>query len=833
MLNILKTLPLRLITMKYSKTLGLSYLNFFLMKLFFSIMATMLAWGAINAQTVPSAHVLSEGKIEFNFLDFGENQSNYFPHMQGWSSDSNLFAADGQNLSGDLAINGDWPLDVAPASTANHIQNAYDAADHRGIRIQSSQNRSLTALPAGIMFHLNTENIDSALIFYDLVGFVGQVPGSLHLLYRIGSTGDFIEIPEGRYRAATAGVSTRGSFSFGLPPATMGHPSVHFFMAVTKEAANFPNEAPLNSIGVTFEIDKVEFLPVNPTNPVPHVLGNGPLFFDGFEDPSQTVYPNFMQGWVGESIEAATGDDYPTNLIPILDSDLMPNGTDNAVSGVHNEGDNGVSIKADRDISTNQSLAIAINTVGVTGIDFSWKAISTFSTVDGNSVVQLQYRVGSEGDWTNLDGHDYLNSSGSATAGTMQNFGPTRLPTELENQEEVQFRWFAYLNGATFNGSNRTSIDSVLIATETAEGQPPIAAFTISNDEPDAGQIVTFTNQSAGEPDSYLWNFGDGIDSTSTETSPFHTYSEGGEYIVSLIATNGFGSDTAYDTVLVYQNFAPTAEDDVSSTPKNTPDTIQVASNDFDEENNINLSSVAVVSEPSSGAVEPQGDGSLIYMPNTDFVGDDEFTYEICDLDGLCDTAQVTIRVFETGGGNFAPRAKNDVATTDQDLAVNVKVLANDIDVDGQLDVQTLAVTIDATNGTTTVNVSESTITFTPNQGYSGVDSFQYTICDDADETLCDSAWVTVTVNKVATSVNSNANAVKVYPNPASDMINIELTGSGTSTVRIFNVLGKTVYSTQTSLKSFAIDVNDFTSGVYFLQVENNLGLNQKTVVIK
>jgi PKD repeat protein len=571
-----------------------------------------------------------------------------------------------------------------------------------------------------------------------------------------------------------------------------------------------------------------------PTHPVPHVLANGDFLFEGFDDAEQTNYPPFFQGWTGQSVDVVNGTGgYPTNLIATGDTELLgssaaPNGT-----SVKNEGASGISIQANRTEGTPQSIALAINTKGASGIDISWTGLSTFSFIDGNTTMQLQYRIGELGEWVNVEGHEYLNTAGSATVGTTKDFGPFRLPAEAEGQDVVEFRWINFLSAPISNNSNRSAVDNISITTEGATGQTPIAAFTISNDEPGAGQIVTFTNQSAGEPDSYLWNFGDGIDSTSTETSPFHTYSEGGEYIVSLIATNGFGSDTAYDTVLVYQNFAPTAEDDVSSTPKNTPDTIQVASNDFDEENNINLSSVAVVSEPSSGAVEPQGDGSLIYMPNTDFVGDDEFTYEICDLDGLCDTAQVTIRVFETGGGNFAPRAKNDVATTDQDLAVNVKVLANDIDVDGQLDVQTLAVTIDATNGTTTVNVSESTITFTPNQGYSGVDSFQYTICDDADETLCDSAWVTVTVNKVATSVNSNANAVKVYPNPASDMINIELTGSGTSTVRIFNVLGKTVYSTQTSLKSFAIDVNDFTSGVYFLQVENNLGLNQKTVVIK
>lgn len=53
---------------------------------------------------------------------------------------------------------------------------------------------------------------------------------------------------------------------------------------------------------------------------------------------------------------------------------------------------------------------------------------------------------------------------------------------------------------------------------------------------------VTFTDSSTGTPTSWLWNFGDGV--TSTTQNPVHNYTAAGSYTVSLTATNSAGSDT-------------------------------------------------------------------------------------------------------------------------------------------------------------------------------------------------------------------------------------------------------------------------------------------------
>ena len=58
---------------------------------------------------------------------------------------------------------------------------------------------------------------------------------------------------------------------------------------------------------------------------------------------------------------------------------------------------------------------------------------------------------------------------------------------------------------------------------------------------------VEFTNTSAGDNLTYVWDFGDG--QTSVEHSPVHEYSAPGEFTVTLTTTNAFGVDIKTDTV--------------------------------------------------------------------------------------------------------------------------------------------------------------------------------------------------------------------------------------------------------------------------------------------
>lgn len=72
-------------------------------------------------------------------------------------------------------------------------------------------------------------------------------------------------------------------------------------------------------------------------------------------------------------------------------------------------------------------------------------------------------------------------------------------------------------------------------------GPAPVAAFSTSNTTPCAGTSISFTDASTNTPTSWLWNFGDG--NTSTSQNPSHTYASGGQYTVTLTATNSGGDD--------------------------------------------------------------------------------------------------------------------------------------------------------------------------------------------------------------------------------------------------------------------------------------------------
>lgn len=59
--------------------------------------------------------------------------------------------------------------------------------------------------------------------------------------------------------------------------------------------------------------------------------------------------------------------------------------------------------------------------------------------------------------------------------------------------------------------------------------------------------LVNFTNLSSLNSINYEWSFGNGL--TSNELNPSTTYSESGEYIISLTSSNAFCENTYYDTI--------------------------------------------------------------------------------------------------------------------------------------------------------------------------------------------------------------------------------------------------------------------------------------------
>lgn len=128
---------------------------------------------------------------------------------------------------------------------------------------------------------------------------------------------------------------------------------------------------------------------------------------------------------------------------------------------------------------------------------------------------------------------------------------------------------------------------------------------------------------------------------------------------------------------------------------------------------------------------------------------------------------------------NNAPVAVDDVATTDEDVAVIVDVLANDTDADN--DELSVASLNQPANGSATLN-GDGTVTYSPAAGYSGTESFTY---DVTDGTATDSGTVTITVNEVTDPPPPASISLTVSPTKVRGAKTPELGWSGATSDQV------------------------------------------------
>ncbi|MCD9563422.1 Ig-like domain-containing protein, partial [Tenacibaculum maritimum] len=196
---------------------------------------------------------------------------------------------------------------------------------------------------------------------------------------------------------------------------------------------------------------------------------------------------------------------------------------------------------------------------------------------------------------------------------------------------------------------------------------------------------------------------------------------------------------------------------------------------------------------PNNGTVSEVSDGVFEYIPNPDFTGNDSFTYIITDANGDTDTATVIVTV------NVTPDAVDDTVTTTEDTAVIVGIYDNDNDIPTEGDLTTT----DPENGTVTIDdggtpndPSDDIVTYTPDEGFTGIDTFDYTICDNASPANCSTATVTVEVTENLDTCVVVFNEFSPNGDGINDYLKIEcIEKFKDNTVEIFNRWGNTVYS--------------------------------------
>ena len=217
---------------------------------------------------------------------------------------------------------------------------------------------------------------------------------------------------------------------------------------------------------------------------------------------------------------------------------------------------------------------------------------------------------------------------------------------------------------------------------------------------------------------------------------------------VSFLLQDGAGNDTNTFTTAIAQNAdpidanSPGAATGTLAVDENAVDSTSVgtvSSTDTDSYALVDDASGRFDMETGSGEVTVE-DGSLLNFEND---SSHTITVRATDASGNTTDTALTVTINNV---NDLPVAGNDSASTNEDNAVLVDVLANDIDEDGSLNPASVSVASGPSNGSTSINTANGVITYTPTADFEGADSFTYTVFDN-ETGQSNAATVSLTVN--------------------------------------------------------------------------------------
>ncbi len=211
----------------------------------------------------------------------------------------------------------------------------------------------------------------------------------------------------------------------------------------------------------------------------------------------------------------------------------------------------------------------------------------------------------------------------------------------------------------------------------------------------------------------------------------------------SICNTNGCDTASIYFTVKNNLDnpikHAPTAANDYFVTDENVPLSNTVASNDFDEDNDLKINSFKVLKTSKNGVLILKEEGSFLYTPAQGYIGSDTASYTVCDTTGLCDTAWVFITVLKV---YHHPTLALDSFTNTFNTAFKGSVALNDSDIDNDLNKMSYTIAALPKKGSIKMG-NDGQFLYLPLYNFAGKDTFYYEACDLRN--LCSKAMCIVT----------------------------------------------------------------------------------------
>ncbi len=422
------------------------------------------------------------------------------------------------------------------------------------------------------------------------------------------------------------------------------------------------------------------------------------------------------------STEAGTGDSasaiqtIAVTVTPVPDSPLLttPTGSD---------GTPGEDPSGDQDVESTTTANIPLN-ISAEMEDGAIESVSdiVLTGFPEGSVLSAGTPNG-DGTWT-LSPGDLDGLTLTAPDGFSGDFQVTALATSTDGGTSLS--WF------TVGIDSNTPPDAVDDLASTGED----AAVTIdllANDSDADGDAISVTSvELAAGVDGTLVDNGDGT-VTFTPGPGFDSLGVGDSSTVEItytISDGQGGTDTATATVTVTgTNDGPVATADDLQAVEDTGLTF-TATDLLQNDSDIDGDALSIVSftAPEHGTLVVNDDGSYTYTPDSNYSGDDSFTYTISDGNGGFSTATVNLTVDPA---NDNPIAVDDQFAGSEDGTIvfsGADLVSNDFDLDG--DTLSVASFTQPANGTLTYDADSDTFTFTPDEDWNGDTSFDYVLSD-------------------------------------------------------------------------------------------------------
>lgn len=363
----------------------------------------------------------------------------------------------------------------------------------------------------------------------------------------------------------------------------------------------------------------------------------------------------------------------------------------------------------------------------------------------GSYILQGTNASPHQGKWTQL--------SGPNTATIGNDSAPNALLSNLTGGVYV-FRW------TVTSASGCSLFDDMQL---TVNHRPVAVSDTVTTSLNTHIPIAVLANDSDADGDSTIDKASITIKSNPTNgtliTDPVsgvityrpNTGFSGYDSFVYTVKDNyGVESNTAIVTIAV--NIKPEGSNDVATTIANVPVDISVLDNDRGRAG----ASVIKTSDPKGGTVALNANGSFTYSPSPGFSGVDIFTYQLENKEGLfSDSITVTV--------NVKPVGTEDAGSTPSDTPVTIAVKDNDDSKTGTSVIPASA----PQNGSAVVN-ADGTLTYTPNEEFTGLDSCTY-ILRTATGLESEPIKVKITVTALPPGVSPKIGLAKASTSPVKN----------------------------------------------------------------